>query len=305
MLGYPERRGLVWAMLLWIPWIVLGHGCRSDSDPVRWGKQNQYRADEIIPIKLGRHGFPLVPGKINAKDVDVFFDTGNFFGFQIAPGVAQTLRLTPSGNERKSFASDGSYRYSLKGYRAESFSVFRTVFKDAEMFAMTDDAFEACVGLPELVEGRFTLDYQNRLMGISRRPFEKKGIGIDEFPLIWNESLRGMIVIEGRVNGVETLLQIDTGKSRTTIDEGLIALAGLEKNDSPFQQGYRVESITLGTKRFSVERAKVANFKAISQGYPGPILVGIGADILSRIVLTVDYTQKKVYLMTSRVKGKT
>ena len=60
--------------------------------------------------------------------------------------------------------------------------------------------------------------------------------------------------------------------------------------------GYKVDLITLGKKSFSIERAKVANFKAISEGYPKPILVGIGADILSRIVLTVDYSQKKVFI---------
>lgn len=296
MPGYPERRALFRAMLLWVPWFVLSQGCRTDADQVRWGKINHYRIDETIPIKMDRHNFPLVPGKINAKDVDVFFDTGNFFGLLIGPGLVQTLKLKPSGSERKNYASDGTYRYSQKGYRVESLSVFRTTYKNIEMFEMTDDTFEASVGVRALGEERFTLDYKNHLMGISSRPFDRTGIEIDEFPLIWNDRLSGMIVIRGHVNGIETLFQIDTGKSRTTIDEDLIARAGLKENNTSFLKGYKVDRIILGTKSFSVECAKVANFKAISDGYPEPILVGIGADILSRIVLTVDYSQKKVFI---------
>ena len=294
--GHPERKVLFRAMILWVPWFVLGQGCQTAMDPVQWGKEYHYGVDETIPIKIGRHNFPLVPGKINTLDVNIFFDTGNFFGLEIGPGLARTLKLRPSGNERKNYTSDGTYRYSQKGYDVESFTVFRTEFKNIEMFEMTDDTFEASVGIQDLLDGRFTIDYKNRLMGISSRPFDKEGIEIDEFPLIWNEALRGMIVIEGHVNGIETLFQIDTGKSRTTIDEDLIVRAGLKENHTLFQLGYKVDLIILGKKSFSIERAKVANFKAISEGYPKPILVGIGADILSRIVLTVDYSQKKVFI---------
>lgn len=296
MLSRPERRVLFCIVLLLAPWFILDQGCRSGTDPVRWGKVHQYEVDETAPIKMGPNHFPLVRGKINNRKVDVFFDTGNFFGIQIGPALARALKLEPSGGVRKNYASDGTYRYSQKGYAVESFTVFRTEFKKIEMFEMTDDTFEASVGIRDLLAGRFTIDYKNGLMGISGRPFEMKGDETDEFPLIGNEALRGMIVIEGRVNGIETLVQIDTGKSRTTIDEDLIVPAGLKENNSLFRRGYRVDLITLGKKRFSVACAKVANFEAISEGYPNPILVGIGADILSRIVLTVDYPQKRVFI---------
>ncbi|HUT07433.1 MAG TPA: hypothetical protein VMY15_01190 [Candidatus Latescibacteria bacterium] len=296
MLGHPERRVFFRAVLLLALWFILNQGCRSGMDPVRWGKEHQYEVDETAPIKMGPNNFPLVRGKINNKDVNIFFDTGNFFGLLIGPGLTRTLKLKPSGNERKNYASDGTYRYSQKGYWVENLTVFRTAFENVEMFEMTDDTFDASVGVRALGGERFTLDYRNHLMGTSSRPFDKEGIEIDEFPLIWNEALRGMIVIEGHVNGIETLVQIDTGKSRTTIDEDLIARAGLKENNSLFQRGYKVDLITLGKKRFSVTCAKVANFKAISEGYPKPILVGIGADILSRVVLTVDYPQKKVFI---------
>lgn len=276
--------------------LFVDQGCQTAMDPVQWGKEYHYGIDETFPIKMGKRHFPLIPGKINNREVKVFFDTGNFFGFQIGPGLVRTLELAPSGNERKNYDSRGTFRYAQKGYHIERFTVCRTEFKNIEMFEMTDSAFEASVGIEPLLGGRFTVDYKNRLMGISNKPVGGKGMEMDGFPLIWNDKLKGMIVIEGTVNGIETLFQIDTGKSRTTIDEDLIGPARLKKNNTLFLQGYQVDLITLGKKGFFVECAKVANFKAISEGYPGPILMGIGADILSQIVLTVDYLGKKVYI---------
>lgn len=273
-----------------------GLGCRTAPDASRWAVRHHYEEAETIPLRFDRHGFPLVPGKINQKDVKVFFDTGNFFGFLVGPRLVRDLSLPPSGRERRNYDSGGNFRYSQMGYLVDSFTVFRTAFEDVEMFEMTDDGFEASVGVGTLLEKRLTLDYGNHIMGLSNVSFAAEGKGGEELPLIWNDRLQGMIVVEGRVDGVDTLFQIDTGKSRTTIDAGLIALAGLKENNTPFLEGYRLDRVLLGGKEFTVECAKVADFKAISEGYPKPILVGIGADILSRIVLTVDYPRRRVLI---------
>lgn len=273
---------------------LLSAGCRPAADPISWGRTYHYEASETFRIDRDGHGFPLVPGRINGRDVKVFFDTGNFFGFLIRPSLARSLRLPASGHEKRSYASDGTFRSSRKGFRVESFEVFGSGLTGIEMYEMTDDAFDASVGVGTLLEGRFTLDLGNRLMGISRRPFEADDGRDDGLTIVWNDALKGMIVVLGRVNGVGTLIQIDTGKSRSTIDEALIAPAGLRENNTPIQRGYRVDRIELGNRTFAVDRAKVTSFRAISQGYPEPILVGIGADILSRIVLTVDYPRRWV-----------
>jgi hypothetical protein len=52
----------------------------------------------------------------------------------------------------------------------------------------------------------------------------------------------------------------------------------------------------LGNIGFSVECAKAADLSGISDGYPKPILVGIGADILLQSVVTIDYIQGKVFI---------
>jgi hypothetical protein len=273
-----------------------GPGCRTAPDPERWAKDHHYRATETIRLQFDRHGFPLVPGKIGQRDVKVFFDTGNFFGFLVGPRLIRDLGLLPSGHERRNYDSGGNFRYSQKGYLVRSFTVFSAAFEDIEMFEMTDDTFDAGVGVQTLLDKRLTLDYRRGLMGLSGVPLERRVQGGEGLPLLWNDRLKGMIVVEGRVDGVDTLFQIDTGKSRTTIDADLIALAGLKENNTPFLKGYKLDRVLIGGKEFTVECAKVADFKAISEGYPKPILVGIGADILSQIILTVDYPRKKVLI---------
>ena len=271
-----------------------GRGCRRPPDASRWAEDHHHKAMETIPLQFDRHGFPLVPGKIGQRDVEVFFDTGNFFGFLVGPRLVKDLVLRPSGRERRNYDSGGNFRYSQKGYIVDSFTVFGAAFENIEMFEMTDDVFEASVGVGTLLDKRLTLDYRRGFMGLSGDSLRGKDEDGQELELLWNDGLKGMIVVEGRVDGVDTLLQIDTGKSRTTIDADLIALAGLKENNGPFLKGYKLDRVLLGGKEFTVECAKVADFKAISEGYPKSILVGIGADILSRIVLTVDYPRRKV-----------
>lgn len=274
--------------------VMLSARCRPATGQAAWGRTYRYEAAEVFRIDRDGHGFPLVPGRINGRDVKVFFDTGNFFGFLIGPSLAGSLSLPATGRERKNYASDGTFQYAQKGVRAERFEVFGMSFAGSEMYEMTDDAFDASVGVQPLLNDRFTLDLAKNLMGVSGRPAGPDGDRGPGLEIVWNDALRGMIVVHGRVNGVETLIQIDTGKSRTTIDETLIALAGLRENNTPFLRGYRVDRIELGGRTFSVPCAKVASFRGISEGYPEPILIGVGADVLSRIVLTVDYPRRLV-----------
>lgn len=275
--------------------ILIIPDCKSTTAVVQWGQKYQYQSEEIILMELGHNNFPFVPCKINNNKLKAFFDTGNFFGPRIAKKIIQRLELKPSGSERRSYDSNGTCRYSRKGYWVDTFEVFFKVFENIEMFEIPDNKYDACVGLESLLDGRFTIDYSNRYMGISKTPFHNTS-GFQEFTLIWDELQKGMIVIQGEVNGIKTLIQIDTGKSRTTIDQNLIARANLKENNTLFLEGFKVDEIKIGTKSFSIECAKVTSFRGISKGYPQPILIGIGSDILAKIVLTVDYHANKVFI---------
>lgn len=101
-----------------------------------------------------------------------------------------------------------------------------------------------------------------------------------------------MLVVEGYVNGVKTLIQIDTGKSRTCVDQKLIKTLNLPGN----KKGYEIDSIKLGKYTFSVKNAKKTSFSGISGGYPEPIMLGIGSDILSKLILTIDYANRRLII---------
>jgi hypothetical protein len=211
-------------------------GCQTTVLPEQWGARYQYGENEIIRLGIGPYNAPLVPGRINATDIAVFFDTGNFYGFTISPNLIRILDLPLTGNERKSYDSGGNFRYSAKGYHVGRFETLGKTTLDTEAFGSANADFQASIGVGDLLDRRFTLDLKHRLMGISGKPFHPNEPSIQEFPLVWNDGMKGMIVIEGSVNGCGTLIQIDTGKSRTTIDASLVALAGLKKTIPCFRR---------------------------------------------------------------------
>ena len=60
--------------------------------------------------------------------------------------------------------------------------------------------------------------------------------------------------------------------------------------------GYRIDSLEIGSQRFAVPSAKGVGFGGISDGLDAPILVAIGSDVLKEIVLTVDVDRATVFI---------
>ena len=139
-----------------------------------------------------------------------------------------------------------------------------------------------------LLGGRFTLDYGRRRIAVSASPLP--GPIDDALPMIDVPEHEGLIVVRGAVNGMPALLEIDTGKSRTTVDEDLAAEIGLPA----VERGYRIDEVRIGRRSFSVTSAKGVSFRGLSSGLPEPIRLGVGSDILSQVVLTVDYPGRVV-----------
>jgi hypothetical protein len=111
-------------------------------------------------------------------------------------------------------------------------------------------------------------------------------------PLIANKILPKLLVVRGSVNGHPVLIQIDTGKSRTCVDRTLATKLALPR--AP--RGYRIREVTIGNVTFSVSSAREESFEGISQSLPEPILLGIGSDLLSQVVFTIDYKTQLVLL---------
>ena len=88
------------------------------------------------------------------------------------------------------------------------------------------------------------------------------------------------------------MVEIDTGKSRTVVDPTLISDLDLPRTED----GVQIDEIRIGMHRFSASSAKKKSFKGISRGLEVPIGIGVGSDILSRLIVTVDYRQRALLL---------
>jgi hypothetical protein len=105
-----------------------------------------------------------------------------------------------------------------------------------------------------------------------------------------------MPVVEGTVNGQNVLIQIDTGKSRTCVDRVLVRHLSIPEA----HYGYALADVRIGSWKFAARSAREEDFSRISQGYPSPILVGIGSDVLPQVIMTVDDQSGKLNFLPTR-----
>jgi len=266
-------------------------GCRRYQDIVDWQKKFEYEYSEIFPIKVGKYGYPYVQVIINGQELEMAFDTGNMSGLLVAPETAKQLSLSSIG-ESKHYDSSGEAIGISRVFKVPELVVFGKVWAEEQAHEHTVSGLIGLIG-PRYVYGkRFTLDYKNKVIAVSESPsprIEQENI---TFPLVRSKDHIGMIVVRGEVNGYPALIQIDTGKSRTCVDSALVERMNLP--ESP--RGYRIDKIQLGPYSFMVTSAKMVSFKGISGDLPEPILLGMGSDILSQVVLSVDYSRQIVII---------
>ncbi len=265
--------------------------CRERQQRVNWQEELEYRSNEIFPIKIGKYGYPYVQVSINAQEFEMAFDTGNMSGLLVAPDTANRLRLSSVG-ESKHYDSSGEVIGTFRVFKVPELKVFDKVWVEERAHEYAGTGLIGLIG-PRYVYGkRFTLDYQNKVIAVSGSPLPRVEPENSIFPLIQSESLKGLIVIKGLVNGEQVLIEIDTGKSRTCVDSALI-----KKIDLPeVERGYRIDEIQLGPYSFKVASAKKVSFKGMSDDFAEPILLGIGSDILSQVILSVDYSKQIVMI---------
>ncbi len=252
-----------------------------------WMHRLGYTPEELSRIQIGKYGFPIVAGQVNQKPVSLVFDTGNMVGLLLATNVIKDLRL-PSAGMSRMFDADGTERAPVRRVSVAQFPVFGGTFAGQLAVEDTPNDLEGFVGPSYVVKGRFTLDYRGKWLALSTRPLEAPLP--EAIPLQWSDDSPGMIVIAGEANGTPVLLQLDTGKSRTCVDPALAGRLGLPRD----RAGVRGLTIKIGSRSFPIAAAKEVGFGGISEGYPGPILVGVGSDVLSKGVLTVDYPRRIV-----------
>ena len=249
-----------------------------------------YTPDEIHPIKIDKYGFPNVRMDYLKKPVWIVWDTGDMIGLVLSKQVIELNNLTVKDSIHLRDSEGKSAGYSYR-YLTDSISFFNNVYHKMPASSTTGD-HHGLIG-PRFIDlNRFTIDYDNKLIGISKTTLPKNKIKGEILSLIESVNLPRLIIVEGSVKGKKVLVEIDTGKSRTVVDPELVEELGLVENEN----GVIIDDLMLGKIKLKITNGKLKGFKGISKTLPSPIRIGVGSDQLKEFIFTVDYDNGFVLL---------
>lgn len=263
----------------------------TDEAMIIWQGRYNYNTDEVYNMEIDEYGLPHINVKVNNEDLSMIFDTGNLNGIMIELDKARQLRLTRVDSwDGSNYLEGASGKYSV--FLASRISLLGKTWTNQRAYESKHDGYDGSIGPIYISKERVTLDYKNKLIGSgdSKDDFDKRDASIME--IIKSDKYKGLIVVKGKVNGYEALIQINTGKNNTSIDPRLVQQLNLTSTN----EGYVIDTITLGNYEFSVPNASKINLKPLDNGFEKPVLLCVGSDILSRVVMTIDYKKNEVIL---------
>ena len=229
--------------------VVLGLllGCRTPEPSWRVGLG--YERAEAFPIRVGKHGLPHAHVDVNGTPVEVVFDTGGMTGFSLSPEHVGDLGLPEDGRVRL-YDSSGSETDRVRRFGVDRLGVFGQEFRQQHAVEHLR-GLPGLLGPPLLQNRRFTLDYEARLLAVSKSPLPRDAYAGAALPLVWSAVRPGLIVVRGAANGQPVLVELDTGKSRTTVDRAWVSRLGLRKAGwrAAWMPGVTIPELQLGRKR--------------------------------------------------------
>ena len=262
-----------------------------------WVSELGYHADELAPLNVGPYGYPYLEVVINRSRFEFALDTGNMSGLLISPEVAAECGLQPVDSSTH-YDSAGNIVAVREVFEIDELVAFGSTWGQQVAHEYSLAGVPGLIGPRFLIGRRFTLDYRAGLMAVSNSPLPKASTAA-VLEMIRSPEHEALILVKGLVNGRTTVVEIDTGKSRTVVDPALISDLDLPRTED----GYRIDKIRIGDHRFSAQSAKRKSFKGISRGLEVPIGIGIGSDILSRLIVTADYRTRVILLQKNPKSG--
>jgi predicted aspartyl protease len=270
--------------------VTLAARNQSNHSIPAWVSDLGYHANELAPLTVGPYGFPYLEVVINDSHFEFAFDTGNMSGLLISPQVAAECGLQPVDTSTH-YDSAGNTVAVKEVFEIHELVAFGSTWGQQVAHEYSLAGVPGLIGPRFLIGRRFTLDYRAGLMAVSNSPLPKASTAA-VLELIRSPEHEALILVKGLVNGRATVVEIDTGKSRTVVDPTLISDLDLPRTED----GVQIDEIRIGMHRFSASSAKKKSFKGISRGLEVPIGIGVGSDILSRLIVTVDYRQRALLL---------
>jgi hypothetical protein len=282
------------------------YGCCPDLRPVKllktshdsppdWQQSFGYSPAEIHAIEIGEFGYPYVPVNIGGDTIALAFDTGNMVGISLNTALFDRLGITEVGTVDRLSGSGEVVETSRIG-QSKMVVVLGYDLGMKKIYELNHTTLTGLVG-PDFLDGaHFTLDYRARQMAAAFSPLGDKIDGYHAVPLVRSVSHPTLILVRGTVEGREILIELDTGKSRTVINPELASMLKLDKGE----RGVRIGNFQIGKISFEIPSAKEVDQTDIETGSAERILAGVGSDVLSQIVWTVDYKSGVLWLPDSR-----
>lgn len=287
-----RKKHLIGVLGIFLTFIMIMAGCSKPTDILlKWREKYGYKPDQVYSMDIDENGLPHVKVAINDVNLNMIFDTGNMYGMSIELDKSRQLRLARIDNwDGKDYREGAAGKYSI--FHAGKIDVFNYTWNDQRIYESRKDEYDGSIGPKYIKKERFTLDYKNKLIGVgySQGPVDSKNVSA--LPMVRNPIYNKMIVVKGKIDGQEVLIQIDTGRARTSIDSRLASKLKLNKTD----EGYVIDSLEIGNYDFNIPNAQEMNLKELDENFPEPVLVSIGSDVISRVVLTVDYYTGQVII---------
>lgn len=236
------------------------------------------------PVDIGDFGYPYVPVRVADTRLELPFDTGNMGGISVSSELFDQMGLTADASY-DSLSSSGEVVATSRVARGVEVSMLGRDLGPVPVYELQHPSLPGLAGPTLLGGGHFTLDYAARKMALAPGTLPDAVPGFRKIPLVRSAEHPMLILVRGTIEGRSIVIELDTGKSRTVINPGLASDLGLERG----RRGVAIDSLRIGHLSFEVPSAKEVDQTAIDPGLPEQILAGVGSDLLSRFVWTVDY----------------
>lgn len=276
------------ALALGLPAVAASTACGQSPS---WLDSLGYAPTELSQVRVKSDGFPYVSLKLDGQEFWVLFDTGNMVGLTLASPYFEGLSPKAAGTVRRRDSSGelvGEYRIGIVSH-AELLGRNQT---NVRVYEFEDRHLVGLLGPNDLPGTRFTLDCRTGVLALSATPLPAGARGGIETPLVRSEAHPRLVVVEGSVRGRSILIELDTGKSRAVVDPEWAAEVGIDIRGDTVAVG----SVRIGDLSVEIKNAKPVSLRAIDTELPLPLAVGLGSDVLSRYLMTVDYASGVILL---------
>jgi len=313
----PACRGhcrVLLVVLVWLPAVVAvsiflvatsASAAPGEYSPrarsLEWRQRYGYVASETVPFELGANGLwvPVVTAGSEGQSLRLIVDTGTHAVASLteeAMGRVKLLR-TAMGRFRDAAGRDRGEMprvlLSALGVGPLQMRNLPVVGAGPESVQGARQGIDGTLGWGAFAAGRITIDYANRVAAFSRAPLPEEIRGCDERWVTRFESpdgIEGLPIVPANLGGELVSAEIDTGKTATLLGPGASGPPG--RGPGRIEVGFALGPFSVRT-RFA---RNGPGFEGLDQGLTRPLALGVGTDVLSGFLVTVDYPSRTVVL---------